>query len=123
MKILIAEDSKTQRAILNKILRDIDHDCVYAEDGKQALELFQEYKPDLIILDVQMPEMDGYTLTTAVRNDPNMKGLHIILHTSLSGVFNQNMVQKVGADDFIAKFNPDVLASKVAERVAVASQK
>ena len=73
----------------------------------------------MMISDIEMPEMDGYTLTTAVRSDPNMKGMHIILHTSLSGVFNQNMVQKVGADDFIAKFNPDVLASKVAERSAI----
>jgi two-component system chemotaxis response regulator CheV len=48
-----------------------------------------------------------------------MKGMHIILHTSLSGVFNKNMVKKVGADDFIAKFNPDILAQKVSERALV----
>jgi two-component system chemotaxis response regulator CheV len=60
-----------------------------------------------------MPEMDGYTLTAEIKADPRMASLHVILHTSLSGVFNQAMVEKVGADDFIAKFNPDELAMAV----------
>jgi two-component system chemotaxis response regulator CheV len=64
-----------------------------------------------------MPEMDGYTLTAEIRADPRMQKLHIILHTSLSGVFNQAMVKKVGADDFLAKFRPDDLAARVAERI------
>ena len=55
-----------------------------------------------------MPEMDGYTLTAEIKAP-----LHVILHTSLSGVFNQAMIEKVGADDFIAKFNPDELATAV----------
>ena len=69
--------------------------------------------PDLVVLDVMMPDMDGYTLTAAVKADVKLRQLHVILHTSLSGVFNQQMVQKVGADDFIAKFNPDELAGSV----------
>jgi two-component system chemotaxis response regulator CheV len=70
-------------------------------------------KIGLMISDIEMPDMDGYTLTAEVRLDPKLKPLHVILHTSLSGVFNQQMVQKVGADDFIAKFNPDELAESV----------
>jgi len=46
-----------------------------------------------------------------------MQGMHILLHTSLSGVFNQNMVKRAGADDFLAKFQPDDLAARVAERI------
>ena len=57
--------------------------------------------------------MDGYTLTAEVKSDPKLQQLHVILHTSLSGVFNQQMVKKVGADDFIAKFNPNELAESV----------
>jgi len=56
-------------------------------------------------------------LTAAVRNDPRMSNLHIVLHTSLSGVFNQAMVKKVGADNFLAKFNPDDLANMVTDRI------
>jgi two-component system chemotaxis response regulator CheV len=64
-----------------------------------------------------MPEMDGYTLTAEIRNNPQMADLHIVLHTSLSGGFNQAMVTKVGANDFLAKFRPDDLAGRVVERV------
>ena len=67
----------------------------------------------LMISDIEMPEMDGYTLTAEVKADPKLKNMHIILHTSLSGVFNQAMIKKVGADDFIAKFHPDELAGAV----------
>jgi len=70
-------------------------------------------KIGLLISDIEMPEMDGYTLTAEIRLDPMLKDLHVILHTSLSGVFNQQMVQKVGANDFIAKFNPDELGESV----------
>ncbi len=60
-----------------------------------------------------MPEMDGYTLTAEIKNTPELAKLKVVLHTSLSGVFNQAMVQKVGADEFIAKFHPDELATAV----------
>ena len=71
----------------------------------------------MMISDIEMPEMDGYTLTAAIRNDPRLKDLHILLHTSLSGVFNKAMVKKVGADDFLAKFRPDDLVDLVVERI------
>lgn len=131
-KVLIADDSKIARKQVTRCLEALGVEVTAMCDGREALEHLQGMVTDgtnpgdyyaMMISDIEMPEMDGYTLTTAVRNDPNMKGLHIILHTSLSGVFNQNMVQKVGADDFIAKFNPDVLASKVAEQVAAVQNK
>jgi two-component system chemotaxis response regulator CheV len=71
----------------------------------------------MVISDIEMPEMDGYTFTASVRQEPRMANLFILLHTSLSGVFNQAMVKKVGADEFLAKFNPDRLAALVAERI------
>ena len=74
----------------------------------------------MLISDIEMPEMDGYTLTAEIRSDPRMQKLHVILHTSLSGVFNQAMVKKVGADDFLAKFRPDDLAARVVDRIKAA---
>ena len=68
-----------------------------------------------MISDVEMPEMDGYTLTAKCKSDPRFDGLYIMLHTSLSGVFNKAMVTKVGANDFMAKFSPDELAERVME--------
>lgn len=95
-------------------------------DGRQALEYLQNMlsegrRPEdellMLISDIEMPEMDGYTLTAEIRSDPRLQKLHILLHTSLSGVFNQAMVKKVGADDFLAKFRPDDLAARVVERI------
>jgi two-component system chemotaxis response regulator CheV len=59
----------------------------------------------MMISDIEMPEMDGYTLTTEVRDDERMSDLHIVLHTSLSGVFNKAMVKKVGANDFFSEIH------------------
>jgi len=94
------------------------------KNGKEALVRLKEIaeldcknditeRVGLLISDVEMPEMDGYTLTAEIKADPKLAPLHVILHTSLSGVFNQAMIEKVGADDFIAKFNPDELATAV----------
>ena len=106
---------------MQRALEAIGVQCVLAKDGREALNMLLEMAKQgpikdqlaLVISDIEMPEMDGYTFTAEIRNNPALKDLHVILHTSLSGVFNQAMVQKVGANDFIAKFQPDELAKAV----------
>ena len=71
----------------------------------------------MMISDIEMPEVDGYTLTAMIREDERMDKFHIVLHTSLSGGFNVSMVKKVGANGFLAKFNPNDLANAVIERI------
>jgi two-component system, chemotaxis family, chemotaxis protein CheV len=126
--VLVADDSSVARNQIKRTLQQLGVECVLANDGRQALKLLQQWADQesevplherlfMVISDIEMPEMDGYTFTTEVRKDPRMGGLHILLHTSLSGVFNNAMVQKVGADDFIAKFQPDVLAKSVLSRL------
>jgi two-component system chemotaxis response regulator CheV len=66
-----------------------------------------------------MPEMDGYRLTTEIRNDPRLRDLYVVMHTSLSGSFNAAMVEKVGCDNFLSKFQPDRLADVIHERLLV----
>ncbi|MEZ7862015.1 MAG: chemotaxis protein CheV [Aeromonadaceae bacterium] len=119
--VLVADDSSVARKQVERALNAIGVKCLLAKDGKDALNMLNdmakkgpiEEQITLVISDIEMPEMDGYTLTAEIRNNPALRGLHIILHTSLSGVFNQAMVQKVGANNFIAKFNPDELAKAV----------
>ncbi|MCU7945799.1 MAG: response regulator, partial [Candidatus Thiodiazotropha sp. (ex Cardiolucina cf. quadrata)] len=71
----------------------------------------------MVISDIEMPKMDGYSLVTAIRENPKLSDLYVILHSSLSGVFNESMVKKVGADHFLAKFMPDELVGRVTERL------
>ena len=119
----------SSRKQVSRCLETIGVEVTALNDGREAynylLKMVEEGKaPEKELLmqisDIEMPEMDGYTLTSEIRADSRMQKLHIILHTSLSGVFNQAMVKKVGADDFLAKFRPDELAGRVAERIRIA---
>ncbi|MUK60989.1 chemotaxis protein CheV [Aliivibrio fischeri] len=124
-KVLIADDSSVARKQVQRAVESIGFETIMVKDGKEALNKLVEManagsvyeQIGLVISDVEMPEMDGYTLTAEIRREPALKDLHVILHTSLSGVFNQAMVERVGANQFIAKFNPDELGAAVKKAV------
>jgi len=125
-KVLIVDDSTVARKQVARCLQEVGVEIVALNDGRQALDWLRELAERgedvskhllMMVSDIEMPEMDGYTLTAEVRNDQRMSKLHIMLHTSLSGVFNQAMVKKVGADEFLAKFKPDELAQRVIDRL------
>lgn len=121
LKVLVADDSKVALNQVARALENIGVEVIKARDGREAYDLLRVFAAngpikdsvELVISDVEMPEMDGYTLCASIRQDPTLKDLYVILHTSLSGVFNQSMVKKAGANDFIPKFNPDELAAAV----------
>lgn len=125
-KVLIVDDSAVARKQIQRALEQLGIESDPKKDGKEALEHIrgmldagkvpqQEYF--MIISDVEMPVMDGYTFTAELKGDPRTADMYILLHTSLSGVFNLNMVKKVGADDFIPKFKANELAQRVANRI------
>lgn len=125
-KVLIVDDSRIARKQVTRCLQDVGVEVVALNDGLEAWQhlvgiadsgerVADHYM--MMISDIEMPEMDGYTLTTRVRDDPRMSDFYIVLHSSLSGVFNKAMVEKVGANDFIAKFDPDILAERVVSQV------
>ncbi len=125
-RILIVDDSITARNQIKDTLSPFGVEIIEANDGLQALRLLQRwldegkdiYKEVLMMFtDAEMPEMDGYKLTHEVRSDPRMKDLFIALNTSLSGNFNEAMVEKVGCNRFISKFQPDLLVDVVQERL------
>ncbi|MCK7543153.1 chemotaxis protein CheV [Marinobacter bryozoorum] len=122
--VLVVDDSFVARRQMIRCLTAIGLEVESRNDGKQALAYLKELVADgskvtdhvsMVISDVEMPEMDGYTLVSRLKNDPALKDMYIMLHTSLSGIFNRAMVEKVGADDFMAKFSPDELAERVME--------
>ena len=97
-----------------------------ASDGLKALRMLQAWADSgevmtdkllMVFTDAEMPEMDGYRLTTEIRNDPRLRGLYVVMHTSLSGSFNDAMVKKVGCDNFLSKFQPERLVDVVQERL------
>lgn len=130
--ILVSDDSLVARKqVTRTIENDLKMETVTTKDGREAIDLLKEWADNddpklkqlaMVISDIEMPEMDGYTFTTAVRADDRLKHLYIILHTSMSGVFNQNMVDKVGANKFIAKFEPDLLAQAVLDALPDVAQ-
>jgi two-component system chemotaxis response regulator CheV len=124
--VLIVDDSAIARKQIKRCVETVGVETTVLNDGRQALEYLQSLVEQginpadkflMMISDIEMPEMDGYTLTAEVRADTRMSSIYILLHTSLSGVFNQAMVKKVGANEFMPKFNPDQLAAFVAQRI------
>ncbi|VAW54163.1 Chemotaxis protein CheV [hydrothermal vent metagenome] len=120
--VLVVDDSKIARSQIKKTLKQIGLECTTLNDGKSALEQLKKWAQSdvpvtdqiaMVISDIEMPEMDGYTLTSEIRRDPRLKDLYVLLHSSLSGVFNENMVKKVGANRFIPKFNTDELVQEI----------
>jgi len=122
IKLLVADDSLVARKQVKATLDKVGLECDLAKNGQEALDMLiaavADGKPltdtyDVIISDIEMPEMDGYTLTTEIRADERLAKIPVMLHTSLSGTFNSNMVKKVGADRFVAKFDAKELAKEV----------
>ena len=124
--VLIVDDSAIARKQIQKVIQSLSVKTTLLKNGREALDYLNNLVADgkdpyhellMIISDIEMPEMDGYTFTAEVRANARLRDLHIILHTSLSGVFNEAMVKKVGANDFLAKFHPDELAKRVNSRI------
>ncbi|WP_339897790.1 chemotaxis protein CheV [uncultured Gilvimarinus sp.] len=124
--VLIVDDSNIARKQIQRVVESMGIRTTLKKDGREAMEyllgmLEQGLNPleelIMIISDIEMPEMDGYTFTAELRANSSLNKMFVVLHTSLSGVFNAAMVKKVGADDFLAKFHPDELAKRVNDRV------
>lgn len=119
-RVLIVDDSMVARTKLLDLCHKLDLQCVVAKDGAEALEMLRAMatgpaadRVGLVVSDIEMPSLDGYALTRAIREDKQLRHLKVLLHSSLSGVFNEAMVARVGADQFVAKFQPDVLATAI----------
>ena len=126
-KILMADDSTVARKQVEKTVTALGYEVITAKNGQEAFDILKDYASKgeltdqigLIISDIEMPEMDGYTLSARIRSDESLAKIKVILHTSLSGVFNHSLIKKVGADGFVAKYKPDELAKEVKDMMSV----
>ncbi|HBR15419.1 MAG TPA: response regulator [Candidatus Omnitrophica bacterium] len=116
-KILIVDDDRSMVDSIRRFLqRETVYDLEIAYDGFEAGQKFSDFKPDLVILDIKMPGLDGYKLCSHIRDNPENKNTKILL---ISGVINQNGLQQIkksGANDYLAKpFNNKALKIKIEE--------
>lgn len=102
-KILIIEDSEINRRLMRDVLLYHGFDVFEASDGKEGIELAMSKRPDIILLDMQMPVMDGFEVLRVIRNNPDLKDIKIIAVTSFAMVGDKERILGAGADDYIPK--------------------
>jgi two-component system, chemotaxis family, chemotaxis protein CheV len=123
--VFIADDSAVARKQITRVMDQIGVTYEIAENGRLALERLRECAREgplntqfsMLISDIEMPEMDGYTLTKTLKTAPDLQDLYVCLHTSLSGEFNKAVADSVGADKLLPKFDPDALAQMVLRKL------
>jgi two-component system chemotaxis response regulator CheV len=126
--VLAADDSNVARMMIEKGLSSMDVPYVMTRNGKEAwdklLALYDQAvsegktiknKVAVVVTDLEMPEMDGFTLTRQIKQDPRFAHIPVIIHSSLTGATNEGHVKSVGADAYIAKFVEEELAATIRE--------
>lgn len=118
-KILIVDDELIMRMLLKETLEKLEDkgvEMLVAKDGEEGIEIVRTEKPDLIILDVMMPGMNGFEVCDTVRNELGMKDVYVLMLTADGQEFNKQKCKDVGADIFMTKpFDPDEMIKKVAK--------
>jgi two-component system cell cycle response regulator DivK len=115
-KILVVEDTEDNRRILRDLLGAAGYNLIEANDGAEGVARASEHKPDLILMDIQMPVMDGYEATRRIKADPALKSIPVIAVTSYALSGDEEKARSAGCDDYIAKpFSPRQMLAKVRE--------
>ncbi len=112
-RILIAEDFETLSKLIRNSLRSLDVDFEEAVDGSEAIAKAKKVNPDLIIMDVGMPKVNGYDATRAIRNDPSTRHIPVLILTATG---DEKEAEKAGATAYLAKpYSPAELKTKAAK--------
>ena len=113
-RILVVEDQPDSRRIIRDMLASTDYEIIEAEDGEQALGAITKQRPDLILMDVQMPIMDGYTATRRIKADAALRSIPIIAVTSYALCGVEKKARAAGCDDYVPKpFSPRELLARI----------
>ncbi len=113
-KILIADDNENIREALTYLLEDEGYILSLAKDGAETLRKVREVRPDILFLDIMMPEVNGYDVCRTIKTDPSLKGIYVIMLTAKGQVVEQERGKEVGADEYIVKpFSPMEILTKI----------
>ena len=117
--ILVVEDQEDNRQILRDLLGNAGYELIEAENGEQALAAITKQRPDLILMDIQLPIMDGYEATRRIRANPDMTAIPIIAVTSYALAGDEAKALAAGCNAYVTKpFSPRALLAKVREYLA-----
>jgi len=118
LKVLTVDDSKTVRIIVKKSFKTFDCEIIEAQNGVEGLAMAAKTNPDIILLDITMPVMDGVEMLTKLKSDPALKAIPVIMLTAEAGRENVMKIAKIGVRDYIVKpFKEEVLVDKVSRVV------
>lgn len=116
LKVLVADDDIINRLVLEGMLKDVGHDVILAENGQQAVDFYHEHQPDLILMDVMMPVMDGYEATNIIKQESETTGSFtpVIFLTAITDEEGLAQCINAGGDDFLNKpVSKIILLSKI----------
>jgi two-component system, cell cycle response regulator DivK len=113
-RILVVEDQPDNRQIIRDMLARSDYEIAEAENGEEALAAIAKQRPDLILMDIQLPIMDGYTAVSRIKADPALRSIPIIAVTSYALNGEEKKARAAGCDDYVPKpFSPRQLLAKI----------
>ncbi|MBM5460738.1 Hpt domain-containing protein [Pseudomonas sp. P66] len=113
--VMVVDDSVTVRKVTGRLLERHGMNVLTAKDGVDAMALLQEHRPDVLLLDIEMPRMDGFEVATQIRQDPELKDLPIIMITSRTGQKHRDRAMSIGVNDYLGKpYQESVLLQSIA---------
>jgi two-component system, cell cycle response regulator DivK len=115
-RILMVEDTEDNRQIIRDLMESVGYDLIEAEDGAAGVAMATEHRPDLILMDIQLPVMDGYEACRRIKADPELRHIPIIAVTSYALAGDETKTKAAGCDGYVAKpFSPRQLLAKMNE--------
>ena len=115
-RILVVEDQEDNRIILRDLLSDAGYEVIEVDDGEKALSAAAAHHPDVILMDIQLPLLDGYEATRRIKADPALRRIPIIVVTSYALSDDETKARAAGCDAYVAKpFSPRALLAKIRE--------
>jgi two-component system cell cycle response regulator DivK len=117
-RILVVEDQADNRQILHDLLTSVGYEVIQAESGEEAVTTAATQRPDLILMDIQLPLVDGYEATRRIKSDPELRGIPIIVVTSYALSDDEPKARAAGCDAYVTKpYSPRALLAKIREFV------
>jgi len=113
-RVLVIEDNRDNMTLIVDVLESLDYDVVQANDGEQGVTLAKSHHPDLILMDLSLPKMDGWEATRVIKANDDLKQIPIIALTAHAMVGDRERALEAGCDDYMTKpINLKILATKL----------